>query len=73
MYRIHAYTLKELESMPTLAVGQDADLKVEDKENGTRVWLSRVGVEDGMPYDNAVIIEKLIDGKWEVVHQYQAK
>lgn len=70
---LYIYTLKELESMPTLEHGHDADLKVEDIERGIRIWLSRLGVEDGMPFDNAVIIEKRINDKWVVVYEYQAE
>lgn len=47
------YTSEELERMPTLCVGQDADLKVERtvKVDGHRIhqrwWLSRMELEDG--------------------------
>ena len=57
-----AYRLEDLEAMPTLCVGQADDLKI---DTGTRrVWLSRMTIEDGMPYDNQVSVEKLIDGRW---------
>lgn len=65
------YTLKELESLPTLSVGQTDDLKIEN--NDTRIWLSRMTIEDGMEYNNQVTIEKLIDGCWLSTRQYQAK
>ena len=66
-----AYTLNELESLPTLSVGQADNLKV---DTGTvRVWLSRCTVEDGEPYNNKVTIERLIDGYWFAWHTYQAQ
>jgi len=49
------YTLAELEAMPTLTVGQADDLKIETETR--RVWLSRLGVADGMPYANQVTEE----------------
>lgn len=51
------YTLAELSALPTLSQGHTDDLKIETK--GVRVWLSRMTVEDGMPYDNQVTVEKL--------------
>ena len=54
------YTLAELEALPTLSVAQCDDLKIETED--TRVWLSRLGVEDGEPYNNKVTIEKLVGG-----------
>jgi hypothetical protein len=44
------YTLAELEATPTIHSGQYDNLKIEIP--GMRVWLARVGVADGMPYDN---------------------
>jgi hypothetical protein len=64
------YTLKELEDMPTLHSGQYDNLKI-DAEN-TRVWLSRLGVADGMPYDNAVTVETLLNGSWVEREVYRA-
>lgn len=77
------YSLAELEALPTLAVGQVDDLKIETED--TRVWLSRCTVEDGEPYNNKVSIEKLYlsgyrmkgekagtGARWEVVETYQA-
>lgn len=65
------YTLSELEALPTLAQGQADDLKMDDG-NGTRVWLSRVGVDDGMPYDHQVTIERCVDGRWITAETYPA-
>lgn len=64
------YTLKELESMPTLSVGQADDLKVDTGDN--RVWLARTTVADGEPYNNKVTVEQYINGRWVEVDQYQA-
>jgi hypothetical protein len=69
------YTLEELESMPTISKGHTDDLKYEDDD--TRVWLSRMTVEDGMPYNNQVTVEKYeeIDGSWiwHTVDEYEAE
>jgi len=66
----HRYKVAELESKPTLAVGQAADLKVD--KGHIRVWLSRCSVEDGEPYNNKVSVEMLINGRWVTVDEYQA-
>jgi hypothetical protein len=61
------YWLRELEAMPTLAAGQDADLKVETPD--TRVWVGRCGLADGEPYEHPIYIEELINGRWFVVSE----
>lgn len=63
-------TLHDLQSLPTLAVGQTDDLKFDNGEK--RVWLSRMTVADGMPYDNQVTVEILVRGRWVILDQYQA-
>lgn len=61
-------TAYELSKLPTLAVGQADNLKI---DTGTiRVWLCRCGVADGMPYNNGVTIETLDDGRWIDVVTY---
>lgn len=73
------YTLSQLEAMPTLEQGHTDDLKVDELE--TRVWLSRMTIEDGQPYDNQVTIEKLEPRRgrpgngamWITIKQYEAK
>ena len=65
------YTLRELQAMETISQGHTDDLKI--KTEDTKVWLSRMTVEDGMPYDNMVTVEKLIDGRWEVIEEYPAR
>jgi hypothetical protein len=62
------YSAKELGRRKTRCVGQADDLKVESGD--TRVWLSRCTKADGEPYNNKVSIEKLINGRWEIVEEY---
>lgn len=73
------YTLAELEALPTLAVGQADDLKIETES--VRVWLSRCTIEDGEPYNNKVTVEKLEEdhrpnahfrARWIVKEEYKA-
>lgn len=56
-------TTRELDAMPTLSKGWCGDLKVDDGK--TRVWLYRVGLADGAPFENTVQVERLHDGRWE--------
>jgi len=65
------YTLEELEALPTLAVGQADNLKVDTGK--VRIWLSRCTVADGEPYNNKVTEEHLIKGKWRTWRRYEAK
>jgi len=63
--------LDYLESLPTITVGQTDDLKIETED--TRVWLSRMTVEDGERCDNLVSVEKLNEGgRWVIDYTYQA-
>lgn len=64
------FSLRDLITMPTLEQGHFDNLKVQTDTK--RVWLSRMTVADGMPYDNQVTVEKLVDGNWIVKEQYQA-
>ena len=65
------YTLKELEGLKTIMQGQADDLKIED--GNIRVWLSRMTIEDGMPYNNQVTVEKLDEnGSWNTIEEYEA-
>ena len=68
------YTAEELRAMPTLSTGQADDLKIERLDGGgLRVWLSRMTVEDGMPYDDQITIEEYNhrDGRWVTIDEYQ--
>lgn len=68
---IATLSLKELEALTTLKQGHTDDLKIES--DLCRIWLSRLTVEDGQPYDNQVTIELLVAGKWVTCKTYQAK
>jgi hypothetical protein len=63
-------TLAELQDLPTLCIGHSQNLKIETPT--VRVWLSRCGIADGMPYDNQVEVEQLIDGRWTETLTYEA-
>ena len=65
------YTLAELKKMPTIESGHFDNLM--DQTPTMRVWLSRMTKADGMPYNNQVTIERLIDGVWTTVDEYQAR
>jgi hypothetical protein len=53
-------TYQELEAMPTLSVGQAANLKI---DTGTmRVWVSRCGLADGET--QPVQVERFEFGRW---------
>jgi hypothetical protein len=62
------YTADQLRDLPTIEQGQADDLKI--KSDTVKVWLSRMTVEDGMPYDDQVTIEHLIGGRWVTVEEY---
>jgi len=63
------YTAEELKKMPTLHSGHFDNLKI---DTGTvRVWLSRMTVADGAPYNNQVTVERLLAGKWTEVDKYE--
>lgn len=59
---------RDLEQLPTLAVGHTADLKVD--RGGTRVWLSRTGLADGEPFENTVSVEQWTGESWETVREF---
>jgi hypothetical protein len=65
------YTLEQLNALPTLHSGHFDNLKIET--DARRVWLSRCGVDDGLPYDNGVTVEHLRGGRWTIVQEYEAK
>lgn len=66
-------TLHKLESLPTLTQGHTDDLKLESATS--RVWLSRLTKEDGMPYNNQVTVETYNSktGAWVTTEQYEAR
>ena len=55
----------ELEELPTITVGHDSDLKYDDGR--LRVWLSRLGLEDGEPFARTVYVEELKPEGWWLV------
>jgi len=63
----HLRDLEAIKAMPTLCVGQDADLKVDKPEDGYRIWVNRSGPEDGKYFQ--VEIEELRHGKWAVTRE----
>lgn len=52
---------QDLKEMPTLHVGQYADLKIDT--GTTRVWVSRMRISDGET--QPMQVERLRDGRWE--------
>lgn len=75
------FTLGELSSLPTIMQSQFDDLKIQLPTK--RVWLSRMTVEDGQPYNNMVTVEKLTSKYgirpiivqkvfWETIDTYEA-
>jgi hypothetical protein len=63
-------TFEFLESLETIEIGHADDLKIND--GVFKVWLCRCDTYDGMPYDNAVTIEKYIDNCWVEVLMYES-
>ena len=66
----YKYSLDELETMPTKHQGHTDDLKIE--YGNKRVWLSRMTIADGMPYDNQVTVEYYKNGVWGTTQEYEA-
>lgn len=60
------YTLEDLEDLPTIHRGDTCNLKIEEYIYGikVRIWLSRMTVADGMPYNNQVTVEYLDSQDW---------
>ena len=69
------YTIEDMQGFPTISQGHMDDLKVELWVYGVkvRIWLSRMTVEDGMPYNNQVTVEYLDadDWCWRVFDKYE--
>ena len=65
--------LDMLNKLPTLNQGHTDDLKLETAT--TRVWLSRLTIEDGKPYNNQVTVETYNSktGAWVTTEQYEAR
>ena len=73
----YKYTLEEIENMTTLEQSQFDDLKYQN--DNYRIWLSRMTVADGQPYNNQITVEKLVrtgittGGKWKIIKQYEGR
>jgi|WetSurMetagenome_2_1015567.scaffolds.fasta_scaffold59843_7 hypothetical protein len=72
------YKLEELKALPVLSQGQTDNLHIEgeDEQGKFRVWLSRMTMEDGMPYNNQVTIERYNESTgytWKTVEEYEAQ
>lgn len=63
--RIHYNSLKD--SVSLCDNGSD-DLLIDTGE--LRYWMSRMTEADGQPYNDAVTIERLMDGAWVTVLMY---
>ncbi len=63
------WSASELEARPTISSNQFDNLKVDLGE--LRVWLSRMTVADGMPYNNQITVELLLNGRWSTFQQYK--
>jgi len=60
-----------LDAQDTLATAHTCDLKIEI--GVIKFWVSRLDRRDGEPYDRTVAIEKLIDGAWLTIGQYDGE
>lgn len=66
------WSAAELKALPTIEQGHTDNLKFENPI--IRVWLSRMTIEDGMPYNDQVTVERrLRNGIWTTVAAYQAR
>lgn len=64
------WTAQELDKLPTLAVAQADNLKIDSE--GVRVWVSRCDVADGEPlFDAKVTIERFRKGRWMTETEYE--
>lgn len=54
-----------LGELPTITQGQTADLKIDAPP--IRIWVSRMTVEDGAEFDNAIEIEHHDGESWKTV------
>lgn len=63
------FTLKEIKALPTIRSSHFDNLKIDTGSD--RIWISRMTIQDGMPYNNQITHEKLIRGNWKIVDQYK--
>jgi hypothetical protein len=65
------FTLRELQKKETIEQGHFDNLKI--KTGNTRVWLSRLTIEDGETCNNKVTVERRDKlGNWITIEQYEA-
>lgn len=64
------YTLRELQVLPTIGIGQADDLKIDGMYR--RVWLSRCTIEDGEPCNDKITVEEKMRGRWVTIIEYDA-
>ena len=55
----------KIRRMHTISQGHTDNLKAES--GGVRIWVSRMTVADGAPCDNQIMVEKLIEDRWELL------
>lgn len=69
---MYKYSLKNLLKRKTISQGHTDDLKIETKTK--RVWLSRLTIADGMPYNNQVTEEQYQapQYEWKTIGTYEA-
>lgn len=67
--RTHKFSVAEIKRMPTLESGHMDNLIAQTP--GTRIWVSRMTTEDGMPYNNQVTVEALSKGSWVTIKVYR--
>lgn len=63
-------TKEEIKEMEIISSGHTVDLIYQDTV-GTQIWVSRMRVEDGQPYDDQVTVIACINGRSKIVHQYE--
>lgn len=62
------YTTAELKAMPVIEQGWTDNLHYH--ADGVKYWLARGDRTSGHPFDNTVTIERLVDGRWITVCEY---
>ena len=60
------YTPKQILELPTIETGHTENLKIHVPLK-TKIWVSRLTTDDGMPYNNQIVVEQLKDSKWTTV------
>ena len=71
-------TLKQVKEYPVIHQSHFDNLIKEFEQKGIkyRVWVSRCTIDDGMPYDNQITVEKFDETNgytWTIEKQYEPK